>query len=49
LPDRPAFYLIRRPLVPILARAHYARTRQWGSWDGITGQMFKAEHRISAE
>jgi hypothetical protein len=30
--DRPAFYLIRRPLVPILARAHYARTRQWGSW-----------------
>ena len=29
--DRPALDLIRRPLVPTLARAHYARTRQWGS------------------
>ena len=31
LPDRPAFYLVRMPLVPILARAHNARARQWGS------------------
>jgi hypothetical protein len=33
--QRPALDLIRRPLnFPILARAHYARTRQWGSLQG---------------